>query len=172
MGGWGKVIVGLSAAAVAAALLVVLYANARSRANVSHCRRNLGHLGKIAVSNWQSLDPSLKGRAFWQNVREVTYKSIRGEWKTLEPDPFICPVYGKTLSRPADASAIDYRGPKAVRESLRDMPHAEPLGADRPGNHASGGHVLRLDTSVAEVQSWVDAASDAAWLQVDRTLTD
>ncbi len=169
-----KILLAAAVAAAAAALLLVLFVNARARGRMSHCRNNLRHLGGLAARNWPGLDPSRTGRAFWQGVREVQYRTVKGEWRMIEPDPFLCPVYGKTESRPGDASAIDYRGPKAVRDQLKDLPRVEPLGADRPGNHPSGGHLLRLDTSVEEMPPVVEPfpSGDPAWQGADRFLSD
>lgn len=150
------------AALVSVAVLAVLYAGTRSRGLESHCRNNLRHLGGLAARNWNSLDPTRTGRAFWQGVREAQYKDVRGKWQVPVPDPFVCPVHGRTGSRVDDASAIDYRGPRKVREELRQTPKAEPIGADRPGNHSSGGFVLRLDGSVEEVPVLLDRVFDGA----------
>ena len=174
MSGPLRVLLAASAAVAAAAVLAALYVSARHRALVSHCRNNLRHMGGLAARNGALLDPSRTGRAFWQAVRELEYKTVKGEWRPLHPDPFICPVYGRTPSRPTDPLSIDYRGPKKVRERFEDTPKGEPLGADRPGNHGDGGHVLFLDLSVREMPAGVKAAgeSDAAWAEAARVLTD
>jgi hypothetical protein len=156
---------------VALAILVVLYSGARRRALLSHCRNNLRHMGGLAARNWNGLDPRKTGRAFWQQVREAQYKDVRGKWQPMVPDPFVCPVLGSTESRADDPKAIDYRGPRIVRDLLKETPKAEPLGADRAGNHPSGGHVLRLDTSVDEAVPLIDAA-DAQWREAEKALKD
>jgi hypothetical protein len=174
MSGTLKILAAAAVAVAAAALLTVFYAGARHRALVSHCRNNLRHLGCIAARNGTLLDPALKGRAFWQAVREVEYKTVKGDWKPLKPDPFLCPVYGKTHSQPQDPAAIDFRGPKKVRERFEETPKDEPLGADRPGNHADGGHVLYLDLSVRELPAVIRAAegADPEWSAAAGALTD
>jgi hypothetical protein len=151
-----KLIVAGAAVAAAVALLVVLWVNSVHRARITHCRNNLRHLGSIAARNWQALDPQRTGRAFWQGVRETQYRTVKGEWKPMTPDPFVCPVLGTTNSKPEDPATIDYRGPAAVPDALKDLPQGL-LGADRPGNHPSGGHVLKLDLSVAETPPRVEA---------------
>lgn len=174
MSGAVKVLIAAAAAVAAAAILLVLAADARRRARVSHCRNNLRHLGCVAARNGSLLDPSRTGRAFWQAVREVEYRTVKGDWKPMNPDPFVCPVYGRTPSRPQDPASIDYRGPRKGRDRFEDTPKDEPLGADRPGNHASGGHVLYLDLSVREMPADVRPAgeSDPAWAAADGALTD
>lgn len=151
--------------AAAAAVLVALYVGARNRGLEAYCRNNLRHLGGLASRNWNLLDPQRTGRDFWQAVREAQYKDVRGTWRPIDPDPFVCPVRGTTVSKVDDASTIDYRGPVKVREQLKDTPKAEPIGADRAGNHGSGGHVLRLDTSVEDLPRLIERAKDGdpAW---------
>ena len=173
-----KLALGLVVIVGALSLLAVLYVGARERGKVSHCRNNLRHLGILAVINWQEIAPEETGRRFWQGVRVVKYRNTRGQWKYPDYDPFICPVLNRTSTNMEDSSAIDYRGPRTIREFLRDTPKEEPIGADRPGNHpGGGGHVLRIDTSVDEserVRELVEAAKaeDPIWSAADRVLTD
>lgn len=160
--------------AAAVAVLVTLYAGARTRGLEAHCRNNLRHLGGLASRNWNGIDPQRTGRDFWQAVREAQYRDVRGKWQPINPDPFVCPVLGTTPSKAEDPACIDYRGPVRVREHLKDTPKTEPLGADRPGNHASGGHVLRLDTSVEERPRIIERAKDGdpAWAAAAAALKD
>jgi len=169
-----KIAAAVGVLALAFALLVALYVGARTRGQEVYCRNNLRQLGDLAVRNWGAIDPRRTGRDFWQAVREEQYRDIRGKWRTIDPDPFVCPVHGSTVSKVDDARAIDYRGPSQVRPRLRDTPKAEPLGADRPGNHSSGGFVLRLDTSVEEVPRLVerDADGGALWQAAGAALKD
>ena len=175
-----KLAIMLLLAGAAVAVLAVLFVNARERALTAHCRNNLRHLGRLFVNNWQEVDPELKGRAFWQEVRKAQWTNVRtGEWINYpSPDPFVCPVYGRTVSDPKSAQAIDYRGPRRVHEELRETPREEPVGADRPGNHpGGGGHVLRLDTSVGEtgrIVPLLDAAgpNDPMWSAANQVLSD
>lgn len=162
-------------AVVLAALLAVLAAGAEARGREAHCRNNLRQLGLIAVSNWDPLEPPEKpGRAFWQLVREAQYRDVKGNWRAMNPDPFTCPVHGKTESKPDDASRIDYRGPRKLPKDPKEF-GALPLGADRPGNHpGGGGHVLRLDLSVSSLPPLVEAAgaSDPRWSAAEQALSD
>ena len=92
----------------------------------------------------------------------------------MNPDPFVCPVHGKTESKPDDPSRIDYRGPRRLPKDPKAF-GASPLGADRPGNHPDGGgHVLRLDGSVSALPPKVDrvAGGDALWAEADGALSD
>ena len=147
------------------ALLVALYSGSRARALEAHCRNNLRHLGGLAARNWNAIDPQRSGRDFWQAIREAQYRDVRGKWQPIEPDPFVCPVRGTTVSNATDAKTIDYRGPVKVREQLKDTPRGEPIGADRAGNHGSGGHVLRLDTSVEQFTPLIERVKegDSSW---------
>ncbi len=173
MGAAAKLAGAAVALAAAAALLLSLYAGARHRARLSHCRNNLRHIGSVAARNWSLLDPGRTGRGFWQSVRELEYRTVKGDWKAMKPDPFVCPVHGKTASLPADQGAIDYRGPRTVAEDWRTLAKTEPVGADRPGNHPSGGHVLFLDGSVKEsAQVEAVAADDRFWKEAGRILSD
>ena len=158
----------------ALAVLVTLYVGARQRGLEAYCRNNLRHLGDLARRNWELIDSQRTGRDFWQAVREAQYRDVRGKWQPISPDPFVCPVHGTTVSRVDDPKAIDYRGPVKVRERLKDLPRTEPLGADRPGNHPSGGFVLRLDTSVDDYPRLVDPAKDgdALWAAAAAALKD
>lgn len=148
------------AAVVIFAVLLVLFHNARTRGMEAYCRNNLRHLGGLAARNWNGIDPQRTGRDFWQAVREAQYRDVFGKWQPISPDAFVCPVKGTTVSKVDDKTTIDYRGPAKVREQLKETPPTEPVGADRPGNHASGGHVLRLDTSVAEIPRIIERAKD------------
>jgi hypothetical protein len=176
MPGFVKPLGAVALAAVAVALLVALAAGATSRGKLAHCRNNLRQLGLIAVGNWDPVDPPTRtGRGFWQQIREAQYRDIRGQWRKPDPDPFVCPVHGRTESRPDDPSRIDYRGPRRLRKDVREFPRSEPFGADRPGNHPDGGgFVLRLDGSVSSIPPLVDpaGAGDPLWGEADRALSD
>jgi hypothetical protein len=172
----GAVKLGLAgaAAAAAASMLLVLQAGAETRGREVGCRNNLRWLGVMVETNWQLLDPAKTGRAFWQEVRVAQYRDTNGNWKPIRPDPFTCPVHGRTASRREAAEAIDYRGPKKVPQELREYGAAAPLGADRPGNHASGGWVLRMDASVTPASPVVERrdGGDPAWAAAADALTD
>lgn len=160
--------------AVVAALLVALYTGARARGMEAYCRNNMRQLGFLAWNNKELVDPKRSGRDYWQAVREAAYKDVRGNWQPISPDPFICPVLGTTVSKPSDASTIDYRGPVNPRDQLKGLTKEEPLGADRVGNHGSGGHVLRLDGSVEDAPRLVDRVKDGdpLWRAADAMLKD
>jgi hypothetical protein len=160
--------------AAAASLLLVLYHHARMRGLESYCRNNLRHLGTIAWNNRRAVDPQRTGRDFWQAVREEQYRDLRGKWRPIEPDPFVCPVRGTTVSNPLNPQTIDYRGPVRVREDFEKTPKTEPIGADRPGNHPSGGHVLRIDGSVQDVPKIVERVKDGdpLWAAAAAALKD
>ncbi len=162
------------ALALAFALLVALYAGARTRGQEAYCRNNLRQLGDLAARNWSAIDPQRSGRDFWQAVREEQYRDVRGKWRPIDPDPFVCPVHGSTVSKVDDATTIDYRGPAKVRAQLKDLPKGEPIGADRPGNHSSGGFVLRLDTSVEEIPRLIERDRDGGplWQAAGAALKD
>jgi hypothetical protein len=83
-------------------------------------------------------------------------------------------VHARTATNREDPKAIDYRGPKKLPDDLKDFPKGAPLGADRPGNHASGGWVLRLDGSVEALSPLVDRVQDGAppWTAAADALTD
>lgn len=159
-----------AAVAVAAALLVTLYWGARTRALVSHCRNNLRHLGGIAGRNWQNIESPKPGRLFWQDVRQAQYLDLNGRWAVPATEPFTCPVvHHGVKGKPDDPGSIDYLGPARPPRDPRKMPKAEPIGADRPGNHSSGGLVLRLDTSVDDLTPSVDSVG---WEEAIKGLKD
>lgn len=168
-----KLIGGAAGVVVAAALLLALYASASRRGAELHCRNNLRHLGTSAVNNWQILDPSKTGRAFWHEVRIAVYRTVQGTWKEMNVDPFVCPAHGKTVSNREDAAAIDYRGPRKLPDDIKSYGNV-PLGADRPGNHGSGGWVLRIDTSVEALPPLVDRVDEggAHWKSASELLSD
>src|SRR4029079_14966478 len=154
--------IALAAAVPAAAfgVLVALFFGARTRGLEAYCRNNLRHLGAIAWNNRRAIDPQRTGRDFWQAIREEQYRDVRGNWRPIEPDPFVCPVLGKPHSIVTDAKSIDFRGPVKVREQFEETPKTEPIGADRPGNPSSGGHVLRIDSSVQDVPKLIERVKD------------
>jgi hypothetical protein len=166
--------VGLGAAVIVAAVavLAVLYESSRHRALVSHCRNNLRHLGGLAVKNWEAVDHEKTGRLFWQQIREEQYRSEKGKWSIPPTAPFTCPVLGRIPGDPANPESIDYLGPIRVRPTARETPNDEPIGADRPGNHPSGGLVLRLDTSVDSLPPAIVEEKGDAWERVRRALKD
>ncbi|MBI2932355.1 MAG: hypothetical protein HYY16_11955 [Planctomycetes bacterium] len=161
-----KLGVGSAAIGVLAAILVVLAVGARLKGKLSHCRNNMRYLGVLARKELMSAPdqpPEERGRAFWQWVREQQYHNPRDQTWVLKGalNPFGCPVRGRapldltSLSRQeyakimSDPSTIDYRGPKSLPDPLEGN---VMLGADREGNHPSGGHVLMADLSVSEKQ--------------------
>jgi len=132
-------------------------------------------LGLILVSNWDPLEPPAQsGRAFWQRVRESQYRDVKGNWRPMNPDPFVCPVHGKTESRPDDPTRIDYRGPRRPPKDPKEF-GVRPVGADRSGNHpGGGGNVLRIDGAVASLPPVVEAAgsADPRWSAAESELSD
>ena len=144
----GRIKIGLAAAGgvVLLALLMVSLSGARERGNLHHCRNNLRHLGFIAINNQAFLDPELRGIAFWNRIREVQYKTRKGDWLPMDPDPFICPVYGKTKSDKEDPRAMDYLGPAYDPTQLVS---GRAIGGDRVRNHEPG-YVVLYDTTVVE----------------------
>jgi len=169
-----KILIVLATVPIALAVLAVLYTGARQRALVSHCRNNLRHLGGLAGRNWENLDTQKTGRLFWQEVREAQYHALDGSWSVpADREPFTCPVIHPGLHpRPDDPGTIDYLGPRTVRKDPRKTPRAEPIAADRPGNHPSGGLVLRLDTSVEDLTPVIDAEGGPAWEAALQLLKD
>jgi hypothetical protein len=169
-----KILIAAAAVPVALGVLVVLYAGARQRALVSHCRNNLRHLGGLAARNWENLNIQKTGRLFWQEVREAQYRALSGAWSVpADREPFTCPVIHSGLHpRPDDPATIDYLGPRTVGKDPRKMPKAEPIAADRPGNHPSGGLVLRLDTSVDDLTPLIGTEDGAAYAASVQSLKD
>ena len=141
-----KLILAAAGGVVLLALLMVSWSGARERGMLHHCRNNLRRLGFIAINNQAFLDPELRGVAFWNQVRELQYKTLKGDWLPMDPDPFICPVYGKTKSDREDPKAIDYLGPGYDPTKLVS---GRPIGGDRERNH-SPGYVVLYDTTVRE----------------------
>jgi hypothetical protein len=169
-----KLLMAAGGLVAALALFVTLYYAAGERGREVHCRNNLRQLGTLAVNSWPLIDSSKTGRAFWHEVRVAVYRDLNGKWKSFTPDPFICPVHGKTASDRESAQAIDYRGPKKTPDELKAYGSNAPLGADRPGNHPSGGWVLRLDTSVDALPPLIGRAvdGDALWNAAADALSD
>lgn len=168
-----KIAVAAAVLVAAPALLGVLYAGARQRALVSHCRNNLRHLGGLAVRNWENLDKKKTGRLFWQEIREAQYHALDGKWSVPPTEPFRCPLVERSvLLGPQDPASIDYLGPVSVPKSPREMPKGAPIGADRQGNHPSGGHVLRLDTSVEDLPPLIVPATGEAWQEALKGLKE
>ncbi len=158
---------------VAVAILFVLYSGARRRARLSHCRNNLRHLGGLAVRNWENLDKQKAGRFFWQEIREAQYHSLDGKWSVPPTQPFTCPLVDHPApANPEDPASIDYLGPRTVRKSARETPKGEPIGSDRPGNHSSGGHVLRLDTSVDDLPPVILPMGGETWQEALKSLKE
>ncbi len=158
-----KISLSLVVVGVLAAILVVLFVSARHRGKLHHCRNNLRFLGQIAQANQPLIDPERRGRAFWQEIREFQFKDVRGKWQPIDPDPFVCPVFGKTASDRESPEAIDYRGPNYNPTKFEEN---RPIAADREGNHPDSGLMLFYDTSVKNIPFRIERADGAAtkWL--------
>ncbi|GEM_PF-5544736 len=156
-------------------LTVVSTAESRRRARHHHCRNNCRRLGEIAGQEISANKLTKTGRLFWHQVRFRAYTAARQKipaatveeeeakdctqvpcrnpkhehaWKSIWPDPFVCPVYGRTVSNREDPETIDYRGPRVLPVPV---PERFLIGADRPGNHPDGsGFVLYSDRSIQE----------------------
>ena len=174
-----KLLVGIAAAVVLAATLMALTWRARAEGRLSYCRNNLRHLGELAhaqfAANYESI-PTQGGRAFWQAIRDFRYFDSRNKsWRREPLNPFGCPVRGvspldlASLSPEdlakymSDPSTIDYRGPSSFPEE----PSKVVLGADRDGNHRSGGHVLLADFSILKTSEALDLTTE--WSRASAT---
>jgi hypothetical protein len=127
-------------------ILLVVFYQARYRGKLTHCRNNLLFLGVSAYTYMSSGDiPQGRGRGFWQDLREEFERGPDGSYILRNPDPYICPVLGKTVTDYSDPGAIDYRGPS---RNPAQYSRWDPFGADRKGNHGEGWdrcHVLFVD---------------------------
>lgn len=168
-----KAVLAAAVAAALAGLLVVLIHGARERAHLAHCRSNLRRLGERVRVNWRSMNPEATGRAFWQELRVLDFRHPTKGWIAYpDPDPFLCPVLGRTVPDPANPEAIDYRGPRRVDDQSDRPPREVPIGADRPGNHPDGGgFVLRYDGSVDRAEPVV-GGEPAWWERAASALSD
>lgn len=162
-----RLLLALLGVAVLGAVLVVLAMQAQQRARLQQCRNNLRELAHLAWDNRMSLDPEWRGRAFWKGIRELTHKTIRGEWLEKDPDPFVCPLAPPTGKSREDTGSISYLGPKYPGEELES---GRPWAADRPGNHRDGGYVLLNGENGIRVESAASSAELRA--DVERWLGD
>ncbi|MBI2901792.1 MAG: hypothetical protein HYY17_16525 [Planctomycetes bacterium] len=170
----------------------------RGRAQLTHCRNNLRMIGGVGATMLYAdgaFDIEKTGRNFWHEVRIVSFRRSRPlgptkvpavdcretpcrdpqhwhQWARMDPDPFLCPVWGKTRSHPDDPAAIDYRGPKELSET---RPARFVIGGDRDGYHPDGGgFILFADQSIKERQSEVEFSVPASvlWKQAAAALVD
>ena len=172
-----KIFGGVAVVAAMASFLVVALTGARRRAELTHCRNNLRRLGEDAATLLEKDESmirrrlnawaaetgdagpvELRGRRFWQAVRLVVYrqkfpKENREGYKYVGVDMFDCPLNGAGARNWDSLDTIDYRGPD--EELLPDHVEAgrvanRVVGADRAGNHASGGYVLFLSMEIRD----------------------
>ena len=109
------------------------------------CSNNLGQLYKIGTlyaASHQGRWPSERGEALWAKFRSGIPPLLEGDHVKI----CLCPFKGD--SGPDDC---DYRGPLRPWSRIKA---ADPIGADKPGNHGEryGLNVLRMDGSVVRLE--------------------
>jgi hypothetical protein len=130
-------------------ILILAAQGARYRGKLTQCKMNLIYLGKMATQIYKSgFEINSRGRMFWQSLRDL-YEKGREGYIIRHPDPYVCPVLGRTPTNYGDPDCIDYRGPS---RDLASYGRDDPIACDRKDNHGKGmyGFVLFLDLSVEE----------------------
>lgn len=150
------VLAGIGTAVLLLAVGLSLYASTRRRSERALCGANLRIL-YLAVRSGEPLesprwDPLPPGRAFI---------AARDAWPTAQKRDFdpCCPVLGERRE-------IDYRGPALP---LRRLAPADPLFADRDGNHGpeEGGNVVLKSGALHEC-----GPGERLWLRAAVTTAD
>jgi hypothetical protein len=158
--------------------LAVGLAQARRRADLTHCRNNLRRLGedvnvylerhptmiRKVIADWeerkgQAVKLEKRGRGFWQAVRLVLYSTKRPregaiDYKPVPLDMFDCPVNGTGARDWDDPETIEYRAPAEdfPPAKLEEWNFKQPFAADRIGNHGphEPGYALFLSLEVRQ----------------------
>lgn len=150
------VIAGVVVTLIALAMLVVLFTSTRKRGDFELCKTNLQRID-VAMRRGELFDSPA-----WDAVgRGRSFLAGQDRWPSRYPLPLdlTCPVKGEHRE-------IDYRGPALP---LRQLTVADPMCADREGNHGPGrgGNVLLKDGTVREA-----AEGDALWARAAETTSD
>ena len=148
---------------ILAALLLPAIARAIRNSKVTKCVNNLSQLWKMQynyMTQFGGADkymPTETCGQFWTKLSSITPPLIDN---TLQ-DIYSCPLEGNLPV----AGATDFRGPNGNINSPSAFADADPVGADKDGNHGpnEGGNVLRQSGDVTTVPPadimWVLAAT-------------
>lgn len=130
---------------VLAALLLPAYTKSISRARAASCANNLRQLWtlqSIYASQFGGPDklmPGETGSEFWLKLTRTSPPLLDAS----ELEVLICP-----LKDPPSGAKCDYLGPGRPVSELKGE---DPVGSDRPGNHAKSGNLLRKAGDVTEL---------------------
>src|SRR5215831_4148878 len=142
---------------ILASLLLPVIAHAIFRAKVAACLSNqqqLYKLGTVYAAAHKGSWPSAKGEDLWLSPRRMVPPLIEADHAGI--------LHCDVLDHELGTEETNFRGPAV---SFSRVGAADPLGADKPGNHGEqyGGNVLFKDGSVQEYElghpKWQEAAS-------------
>jgi hypothetical protein len=127
------------------ALLVPAIADANARARITSCASNMRQI--FVMQSTYALQfggdnreyPTETGSAYWLKLTRTTPPMIG----PTELEVLLCPVHDKSAP-----GTCDYLGPSRPYKAL--VP-ADPVGADRKGNHRDGGNIMKKSGDVLEL---------------------
>ncbi|HZE98649.1 MAG TPA: type II secretion system protein [Planctomycetota bacterium] len=139
---------------ILSSLLLPAITHAIFRAKVATCQHNqqeLYKLGLVYSSSHKAQWPPGKGGDLWVSLRRMVPPLIEPDHASI----LTCAVLGEECG----PDETHFRGPEVP---LSKLGAADPLGADKVGNHGEqyGGNVLLKDGSVSEYEllhpKWVE----------------
>jgi prepilin-type N-terminal cleavage/methylation domain-containing protein len=145
---------------ILAALLLPAIARAMRNAKITGCVNNLAQLWKMEHNyaaqhgDGAGTMPDVTGGAFWLKLSQTTPPLI----DPTSADIFSCPATGVLLP----PGQVAYLGPATNINSVAAWGDADPVGADKTGNHNPGesNNVLRKSGDVVSVPT-----TDPLWTQ-------
>jgi len=136
---------------ILAALLLPAIARAMRNAKITACMNNLAQLWKMQHSyaaqygDGAGTMPDVTGGAFWLKLSQTTPPLI----DATSADIYSCPATGVLLP----AGQVAYLGPASNINAIALWGDADPVGADKVGNHTvnESNNVLRKSGDVLSV---------------------
>ncbi|MFA5793707.1 MAG: type II secretion system protein [Candidatus Brocadiia bacterium] len=155
---------------ILASLVLPGVANAKFRANMLKCSRNLTSLYAGLLQYEMSMGgyprgDTYKGAGFWNVLRQMPTPETSA-LGTKNHDKFVCPLVGDA---PGDG-VCNYRGPNFTITAATD--ESRPIGADRTTNHDPENSQKDINVLYFGGQVIAVKASSADWTDADSRLQD
>ena len=145
---------------ILSSILLPAIVTSMNTAKIAACASNqnqLYKLGTIYATSHKGRWPSARGEELWLSLKRMVPPLIEAD----HVDILACPRHGEELG----PDETHFRGPALTWSKIGA---ADPIGADKEGNHGegAGGNVLLRDGSVSQFekidQKWVDCATKLA----------